>query len=158
MSYLIFKPKLRYIVEALDLFFIKRAPSPCIFMFNKLKLIPKFRDWHWICSILMLQHMKTKLQTQFDDLFVCFVSKHPRQQLGYIAAGPKTERLTILCNETELRNHDFSLSRSHYTDTYPTSRERAATVVIETGTSSSEVARSTDWATAPLLHNLMKQK
>ena len=54
--------------------------------------------------------------------------------------GPKTERLTILraaTHETELGDHDFYLSRSHYTDTDPTSRERAAT------------ARSTDWATAP---------
>ena len=36
-----------------------------------------------------------------------------------------TERLTILraaTHETELGNHDFCLSRSHYTDTDPTSR------------------------------------
>ena len=34
--------------------------------------------------------------------------------------GPKTERLTILraaTHETELGDHDFCLSRSHYTDT-----------------------------------------
>ena len=44
--------------------------------------------------------------------------------------GPKTERLTIVraaTHETELGDHDFYLSRSHYTDTDPTSRERAAT-------------------------------
>ena len=38
--------------------------------------------------------------------------------------GPKTERLTILratTHETELGHHDFCLSRSHYTDTDPTS-------------------------------------
>ena len=42
----------------------------------------------------------------------------------------KTERLTILraaTHETELGDHDFCLSRSYYTDTDPTSRERAAT-------------------------------
>ena len=60
--------------------------------------------------------------------------------------GPKTERLTILraaTHETELGDHDFCLSRSHYTDTDPTSRERAATAGIEPGTSSPGVARST---------------
>ena len=41
--------------------------------------------------------------------------------------GPKTECLTILraaTHEKELGDHDFCLSRSHYTDTDPTSRER----------------------------------
>ena len=64
--------------------------------------------------------------------------------------GPKTERLTILraaTHETELGDHDFCLSQSHYTDTDPTSRGRAATAEIEPGTSSPGVARSTDWAT-----------
>ena len=61
-------------------------------------------------------------------------------------------RLTILRDatpETELGDHDFCLSRSHYTDTDPTSRERAATAGIEPSTSSPGVARSTYWATAP---------
>ena len=61
--------------------------------------------------------------------------------------GPKTERLTILraaTHETELGDHDFYLSQSHYTDTDPTSRERAATGGIEPGTSSPGVTRSTD--------------
>ena len=61
--------------------------------------------------------------------------------------GPKIERLTILravTHETELGDHDFCLSRSRYTDTDPTSRERAATARIELGTSSLGVARSTD--------------
>ena len=47
--------------------------------------------------------------------------------------GAKTERLTILravTRETELGDHDFCLSRSHYTDTDPNSRERAATAGI----------------------------
>ena len=66
--------------------------------------------------------------------------------------GPKTERLIILraaTHETQLGDHDFCLSRSHYTDTDPTSRERAATAAIEPGTSSPGVARYTDWAIAP---------
>ena len=61
--------------------------------------------------------------------------------------GPKTESLTILhaaTHETELGDHEFCLSRSHYTDTDPTSRERAATVGTEPGTSSPGVSRSTD--------------
>ena len=62
-------------------------------------------------------------------------------------AGPKTERLAILraaTHETELGDHDCCLSRSHYTDTDPISRERAARAGIEPGTSSPGVARSTD--------------
>ena len=61
--------------------------------------------------------------------------------------GLKTECLTILraaTHETELGDHDFCLSRSHYTDTDPTSRERTAIAGIETGTSSPGVARSND--------------
>ena len=76
-------------------------------------------------------------------LFVWLVGfLRPRQLLGYIAEGPKTERLTILraaTHEIELGDHGFCLSRSHYTDTYP-----AATLGIEPGTSSPGVGRSTD--------------
>ena len=64
----------------------------------------------------------------------------------YRGRAPRQERLTILCaatHETELGDHDFCLSRSHYTDTDPTSRERAATAGIEPGSSSPGVARST---------------
>ena len=43
--------------------------------------------------------------------------------------------------KTELGDHDFCLSRSHYTDTDPTSRERAATPGIEPGTSSPGLGR-----------------
>ena len=79
-------------------------------------------------------------------LFVCLI--------GFLTSSsttrlhrPKTERLTILraaTHETELGDHDFCLSRSHYTDSYPTSRERAATAGIEPGTSSPGDVRSTD--------------
>ena len=64
-----------------------------------------------------------------------------------LRTGLKTERLTILraaTNDTELGDHDFCLSRSHYTDTDPTSREQAASAGIEPGTSSPGVAGSTD--------------
>ena len=47
--------------------------------------------------------------------------------------GPEYRRLTILLaatHETELGDHDFSLSQSNYTDTDPTSRERVATAGI----------------------------
>ena len=47
----------------------------------------------------------------------------------YRGRAPRQERLTILraaTHETELGDHDFCLSRSHYTGTDPTCRERAA--------------------------------
>ena len=43
----------------------------------------------------------------------------------YRGRAPRQERLTILCaatHETELGDHGLCLSRSHYTDTDPTSR------------------------------------
>ena len=82
---------------------------------------------------------------------VCLFER-PRKQLGYIVDGSQDWRLTILSagtHEAEREDHDFCLSRSHYTDTDPTSRERAGTAGIEPGTSSPGVARSVDWATAP---------
>ena len=65
----------------------------------------------------------------------------------YRGRAPIQERLTILraaTHETELGDHGFCFSRSHYTDTDPTSRERAATAGIEPGSSSPGVARSTE--------------
>ena len=47
-------------------------------------------------------------------------------------------------HETEQGDHDFCLSRSHYTDTDPTRRERVDRAGIEPMTASPEVARSTD--------------
>ena len=81
-------------------------------------------------------------------VFVClfgFLTSSSTTRL-YRGRAPRQERLTILraaTHETELGDHDFCLSRSHYTDTDPTSRERAATAGIEPGTSSPGVARST---------------
>ena len=73
--------------------------------------------------------------------FVCLIVWFLNVLVNYKVisrTGPKTERLTILraaTHEIELGDHDFYLSRSHYTDTDPTSRERAATAGIEPGTS-----------------------
>ena len=81
-------------------------------------------------------------------LFVClfgFLTSSSTTRL-YRGRAPRQERLTILraaTHETELGDHDFCLSRSHYTDTDPTCRERAATAGFEPGTSSLGVARST---------------
>ena len=81
-------------------------------------------------------------------LFVClfgFLTSSSTTRL-YRGRAPRQERLTIsraATHETELGDHDFCLSRSHYTDTDPTCRERAATAGIEPGTSSPGVARST---------------
>ena len=73
------------------------------------------------------------------------------QQLGYIKLGPQDYRLTILSAatyETELGDHDFCLSRSHYTDTDPTTRERVASDWI--GGAVSSVGRARDsWSGGP---------
>ena len=80
--------------------------------------------------------------------FVClfgFLTSSSTTRL-YRGRAPREERLAILraaTHEIELGDHDFCLSRSHYTDTDPTCRERAATAGIEPGTSSPGVARST---------------
>ena len=81
-------------------------------------------------------------------LFVCLVGCLTSSSTTRLYRGraPRQERLTILraaTHETELGDHDFCLSRSHYTDTDPTCRERAATAGIEPGTSSPGVAPST---------------
>ena len=64
---------------------------------------------------------------------VCFLTSSSTTRL-YRRRAPRQERLTILraaTHETELGDHDFCLSRSHYTDTDPTCRERAATAGIK---------------------------
>ena len=95
-------------------------------------------------------------------LFVClfgFLMSSSTTRL-YRGRAPRQERLTILraaTHETELGDHDFCLSRSHYTDTDPTCRERAATAGIEPGTSSPGVARSTaELPRPPLKLHLLK--
>ena len=67
-------------------------------------------------------------------MFVWFLNVLVNNQ-AISQTGSKTERLPILrgaTHETELGEHDFCLSRSHYTDTDPTSWERTATAGIET--------------------------
>ena len=46
-----------------------------------------------------------------------------------------SDNFTCCHTETKRGDHDFCLSQSHYTDTYPTSREWAATAGIKPGTS-----------------------
>ena len=93
-------------------------------------------------------HQHTDLNRTCLGGFVClvgFLTSSSTTRL-YRGRAPRQERLTILraaTHETELGDHDFCLSRSHYTDTDPTCRERAATAGIEPGTSSPGVARST---------------
>ena len=53
------------------------------------------------------------------DLFVWFLNVLVNYK-AISRTGPKTERLTILraaTHESELGDHNFCLSRSHYTDT-----------------------------------------
>ena len=91
--------------------------------------------------------MSERRLTPLFFLFVWFLNV-----LVNIADGSQDWRLTILraaTLETERGDHDFRLSWSHYTDTVPTSRERAVTAGIDPRTSSPVVARSTDRATTP---------
>ena len=95
-----------------------------------------------------MEQEKAQVNDMLARLFVClfgFLTSSSTTRL-YRGRALRQERLTILraaTHETELGDHDFCLSRSHYTDTDPTCRERAATAGIEPGTSSPGVARST---------------
>ena len=56
-------------------------------------------------------------EAERQRLFVCFLNVLVNNQ-ALSRTGPKTERLAILraaTHETELGDHDFCLSRSHYT-------------------------------------------
>ena len=55
-----------------------------------------------------------------------------------------SDKFYVLPHTRQLGDRDFCLSRSHYTDTNQTSRERAATAGIKPGTSSPRVKGSTD--------------
>ena len=99
------------------------------------------RSWKYILPLSILE------RPLMVGLFGWLVSYRPRQQLSYVATGSQDWHLTILraaTHKTEWRDNDFCLSRSHYTDTDPTSRERAATAGIEPRTSTPGVAHSTD--------------
>ena len=104
-----------------------------------------------VVFVLFLPHVFLQVGIKQFIWWVClfclfgFLTSSSTTRL-YRGRAPRQERLTILraaTHETELGDHDFCLSRSHYTDTDPTSRERAATAGIEPGTSSPGVARST---------------
>ena len=104
----------------------------------------------WMGPVVSLIFRVKKMCTMSKGaLFVClvgFLTSSSTTTRLYRGRAPRQERLTILraaTHETELGDHDFCLSRSHYTDTDPTCRERAATAGIEPGTSSPGVARST---------------
>ena len=104
-------------------------------------------------AISKFDTMRYVTSPQKNGKFIClfvwlvvFLTSSSTTRL-YRGRAPRQSILTILraaTLETELGDHDFCLSRSHYTDTDPTSRERAATAGIEPGTSAPEVARSTD--------------
>ena len=59
------------------------------------------------------------------------------------------DNFTCCYSETEWGDHDSCLSRSHYTDTDPMSRDLVPRVGIEPTASSPGVACFTNWATAP---------
>ena len=102
----------------------------------------------WPIVVTTCSEICKSARRSITGLFVClvgFLTSSSTTRL-YRGRAPRQERLTILraaTHETELGDYDFCLSRSHYTDTDPTCRERAATAGIEPGTSSPGVARST---------------
>ena len=59
-----------------------------------------------------------------------------------------SDNFTLCHTESERGDRNFCLSRSHYTDTYPTCWKWAPGEGIEPTTSSAGVACSNDWATA----------
>ena len=105
-----------------------------------------------IYSPIQRKDLELALQRNYSDsqLFqigwlVGFLTSSSTTRL-YRGRAPRQERLTILraaTHETELGDHGFCFSRSYYTDTDPTSRERAATAGIGPGSSSPGVTRST---------------
>ena len=108
-----------------------------------------------------LAHRKKNLpENGWICLFGWFLNV-PVNNLAISRTGPKTERQTILraaTPETELGDHDFCLSQSHYTDTDPTSRERAATGRIEPRSSSPRVrALLTELPRSPRMFGLRNE-
>ena len=81
-------------------------------------------------------------------LFVCLFGFFTSSSRSRLYRGQSFWQFYVL---PHLRQNweTMTLSRSHYTDTDTSSRERVATAGIEPRTSSPGVARSTNWATAP---------
>ena len=86
----------------------------------------------------------------FFNLFAFLNSSSTTRSRLYRGRVPRltSDNLRAATHETERGDHDFCLRWSYYTDTDPSSRERAATAGIEPKTSSPGAARSTDSATA----------
>ena len=100
----------------------------------------------WTTRWLMRRAATPAGQLPFSRAYPCGWLTSSSTTRLYRGRAPRQERLTNLraaTHETELGDHGFCFSRSHYTDTDPTSRERAATAGIEPGSSSPGVARST---------------
>ena len=85
--------------------------------------------WDMVASFSKAWHMMTVMMSFWHLLVFCLSVGFLNVLVNNYAVsqkGPKKERLTNLratTHETELGDHDFCLSRSHYTDTDPTSRE-----------------------------------
>ena len=99
---------------------------------------------HTAASLLVhLEWIKIRKGDFFVCLF-CFLTSSSTTRLCRGRVPRLTsDNFTCCHTETERGDHDFCLSRLHYTYTDPTSRERAATAGIEPRTSSPEVPPST---------------
>ena len=122
-------------------------------------LMDRSQDW-----CLTFLHAAT--QRQSEETMSCF-SRLVGWLVGLLTSSSTTrlyrgraprqerlrqERLTILraaTHETELGDHGFCFSRSHYTDTDPISSKWFARVGIELLVYWWEAAHSTNWATEP---------
>ena len=136
--------------EKKDILLQKTPPNENIFLLVFVIWIKILCRFSRLLNLAAVTSVTIKLHSMNTApcLFVClfgFLTSSSTTRL-YRGRAPRQERLTILraaTHETELGDHDFCLSRSHYTDTDPTCRERAAAAGIEPGTSSPGVARST---------------
>ena len=102
-------------------------------------------------GIELLRAMLSKqLKTTLFGWLVGFLTSSSTTRL-YRVRAPRQSlwQFNVLPHMRQSWETMTSVSASHYTDTDPTSRERAATAGIEPGTSSTGVVRSTDWATTP---------
>ena len=94
------------------------------------------------CADEMLLAMRTKhLWIKFVCLVVFLTSSSATRLYRRRVPKLTSDNLCAATHKTERGDHDFCLSRTHYTDTDSTSRERAATAGIEPRTSSPGVAR-----------------
>ena len=95
---------------------------------------------HCSCPSFSYSELMNGDLSSLSQLFVClfgFLTSSSSTRL-YRGRVPRLTSDNFTCCHTRDRagDHDFCLSRSHYTDIDPTSRERAATAGIEPRTSS----------------------